>query len=64
MSGDSRVDRALLLKIIKSPEVQFKTTPQNTLALAEFMHRVGAIRNKPASVKDYFFDDPNNATGN
>ncbi|EJN00300.1 ABC transporter substrate-binding protein [Herbaspirillum sp. YR522] len=50
-------DRKLLLQIIKNPEVQFKIGPQNTYALAEFMHRVGAIKNKPASVKDYFFDD-------
>ena len=46
------------------PEVQFKTTPQNTYPLAEFMHRVGAIKNKPASVKDYFFDDAQNVSGN
>lgn len=63
VSGDTKVDRALLLKIIKNPEVQFKTTPQNTYGLAEFIHRVGAIKNKPASVKDYFFDDPQNASG-
>ncbi|WP_420105740.1 ABC transporter substrate-binding protein [Herbaspirillum huttiense] len=50
-------DRKLLLQIIKNPEVQFKSAPQNTYGLAEFMHRVGAIKNKPASVKDYFFDD-------
>ena len=62
--GNVKTDRDLLLKIIKNPEVQFKTTPQNTYALAEFMHRVGAIKNKPASVKDYFFDDANNAAGN
>ncbi len=62
--GNVKTDRDLLLKIIKSPEVQFKTTPQNTYQLAEFMHRVGAIKNKPASVKDYFFDDAQNAAGN
>jgi NitT/TauT family transport system substrate-binding protein len=62
--GNARIDRDFLLKIIKNPEVQFKTTPQNTFALAEFMHRVGAIKNKPASVKDYFFDDAQNAAGN
>ncbi|MBB5393798.1 MULTISPECIES: ABC transporter substrate-binding protein [unclassified Herbaspirillum] len=50
-------DRKLLLQIIKNPEVQFRIGPQNTYPLAEFMHRVGAIKNKPASVKDYFFDD-------
>ena len=63
-AGNARIDRELLLKIIRSPEVQFKTAPQNTFALAEFMHRVGAIKNKPASVKDYFFDDAHNAGGN
>lgn len=60
---NSKIDRALLLSIIKSPEVEFKLTPQNTYALAEFMHRVGAIKNKPASARDYFFDDPHNASG-
>jgi len=62
--SNAKTDRDLLLKIIKSPEVQFKTTPQNTYALAEFMHRVGAIKNKPASAKDYFFPDTHNAAGN
>ncbi|MFT3816642.1 MAG: ABC transporter substrate-binding protein [Rubrivivax sp.] len=59
--GQGSIDRKLLLSIITSPEVQFKLAPQNTLALAQFMHRVGAIKNKPASAKDYFFDDPHNA---
>lgn len=62
--SNARIDRDLLVRIIKSPEVQFKTTPQNTYPLAEFMHRIGAIKNKPASVKDYFFDDVQNAAGN
>lgn len=62
--GNAKIDRELLLKIIKNPQVQFKITPQNTYVLAEFMHRVGAIKNKPASVKDYFFDDAQNAAGN
>ena len=61
--GTRGVDRNLLLKISRNPEVEFKLTPQNTFALAEFMHRVGAIKNKPASAKDYFFDDAHNAQG-
>jgi NitT/TauT family transport system substrate-binding protein len=62
-TNKSKVDRALLLKLLRSPEVQFKLTPENTFPLAEFMHRVGAIKNKPASVRDYFFDDPHLAGG-
>ena len=56
-------DRALLLKVIKDPKVQFKVAPQNTLTLAQFLHQVGAIRNKPASWKDYFFVHPAIASG-
>lgn len=54
----SKVDRELLLKIIKNPQVQFKIAPQNTYGLAQFLHRVGVLKNQPASWRDYFFDDP------
>jgi NitT/TauT family transport system substrate-binding protein len=59
----ARIDRALLVKILKNPQVQFKVTPQNTYPLADFMHRVGAIKNRPASWQDYFFQDPATAQG-
>jgi NitT/TauT family transport system substrate-binding protein len=59
----AKMDRDFLLKIVKSPDVQFRITPQNTYTLASFLHRIGAIRNKPASVKDYFFADPHVASG-
>ena len=54
----SKVDRDLLLKIFKNPQVQFSVEPQNTFGLSQFLHRVGAIKKKPASWRDYFFDDP------
>lgn len=57
-------DRDLLLKIIKNPEVQFKVRPENTLGLGQFLHRVGAIKNRPESIKDYFFEDAHTASGN
>jgi NitT/TauT family transport system substrate-binding protein len=59
----AKIDREFLVKIIRNPEVQFKVTPQNTFGLATFLHRVGAIRNKPASAKDYFFPDAHVANG-
>jgi NitT/TauT family transport system substrate-binding protein len=61
--ANARIDRDFLISIIKNPEVQFKIAPQNTFGLAEFLGRVGAIKNKPASVKDYFFDDAHVAAG-
>ena len=57
------IDRALLVKVLKDPKVQFKVAPQNTLGLAQFLHQVGAIRKKPASWRDYFFDHPALASG-
>lgn len=60
----AKIDRDFLVKIIRNPEVQFKTTPQNTFVLASFLHRVGAIRNKPAAARDYFFPDAHNAAAN
>ncbi|WP_122858670.1 ABC transporter substrate-binding protein [Pseudomonas viridiflava] len=53
----SKIDRVELLKIIDQPELQFTITPKNTYPLAEFLYRVGAIKNRPASWKDYFFQD-------
>lgn len=54
----SGLDRNLLLSIIRNPQIQFKVAPENTLGMAHFLHRVGAIRQQPTSWKDYFFDDP------
>jgi len=54
----AKVHRNLLVKIFKNPDVQFRIAPQNTLGLAQFMHKVGAVKNRPAAWRDYFFDDP------
>jgi len=62
-TNNSKLDRDFLVKVIKNPEVQYKITPQNTYTLAEFMYRVGALKNKPNKAQDYFFDDAHNASG-
>ncbi len=59
----SKIARAELLKIIESPEIEFTIVPTRTFVLASFLHRVGAIKNKPASWQDYFFEDPRIASG-
>ncbi len=53
----AKIDRATLLKIIDNPQIEFTVSPKNTYPLAEFLYRVGAIKNKPASWEDYFFQD-------
>jgi NitT/TauT family transport system substrate-binding protein len=54
----AKTDRAFLLKVIRNPQIQFKVAPQNTLGLAQFLFQAGAIKNKPASWRDYFFEHP------
>jgi NitT/TauT family transport system substrate-binding protein len=54
----SAIDRALLVKVIRDPQVQFKVAPQNTLGLAQFLFAAGAIKKQPASWRDYFFEHP------
>jgi len=58
-----KIDRAFLLKVIKNPQIQFKVAPQNTQGMATFLHQAGAIKNKPASWRDYFFEHPALAKG-
>ncbi|HZP79058.1 MAG TPA: ABC transporter substrate-binding protein [Pseudolabrys sp.] len=49
-----RTDRALLEEILARPDFTFGVEPQSTLALAQLMQRVGLIKTKPTSWKDYF----------
>lgn len=59
----SRLERAFLLDILKDPDVSFGSTPRNTLAFANFLHEVGALKNKPAGWRDFFFDDLHDRPG-
>ncbi|MDH0305169.1 MULTISPECIES: ABC transporter substrate-binding protein [unclassified Pseudomonas] len=53
----AKIDRDTLIKLIDNPQYEFTVTPKNTYKLADFLYRVGAIKNKPESWKDYFFQD-------
>ena len=44
-----------LVAIIKQPGAIFSATPQRSMLWAEYMHRIGLIKQKPASWKDYSF---------
>ena len=46
-----------LYKIVSGPQVQYTLVPNNTMKYAEFMHKVGSIKKKPAAWKDLFFPD-------
>jgi NitT/TauT family transport system substrate-binding protein len=45
-----------IVAILDDPQVRFTMTPEGTMKFAEFMQRIGSIKNKPESWKDYFFE--------
>jgi NitT/TauT family transport system substrate-binding protein len=59
----SKLDRAFILSMIKDPEIEFTTAPRNTMGYASFMHRIGSVKNSPASWKDYYFEEIHGAGG-
>ncbi|PKQ13438.1 MAG: nitrate ABC transporter substrate-binding protein [Alphaproteobacteria bacterium HGW-Alphaproteobacteria-1] len=52
----SKLDRDLILSILSDDRFSFDPTPRNTEALAHFLHDVGALKNRPESWRDYFFE--------
>ncbi len=59
----AKTDRAFLLKVISNPQIEFKVAPQNTLGLAQFLFKAGAIKKQATSWRDYFFEHPALAAG-
>lgn len=46
-----------LVKEIADPQVEFTLTPHKTLVTAQFMHKIGRIKVKPAKWQDLYFED-------
>ncbi|MGQ0664583.1 MAG: ABC transporter substrate-binding protein [Pseudomonadota bacterium] len=59
----SNLPLELVAKILKDPDNVFTTAPQNLMKYAEFMHKVGSIKEKPASWKDVFFPEIHDRPG-
>ncbi|HEX8031096.1 MAG TPA: hypothetical protein VF491_21660, partial [Vicinamibacterales bacterium] len=54
---NSKLPLDFVEKILNDPENVFTTTPQNVMKYAEFMHKVGSIKEKPAAWSDMFFPE-------
>lgn len=53
-----------MVAMLEDPQINFKIAPSATMPIAEFMHRIGRIKNKPASWKDMFFPEVHDQPGN
>jgi NitT/TauT family transport system substrate-binding protein len=59
----SKLDPEFVRKIVLDDENEFTLTPRNTMKYADFMHRVGALKNKASGWKDYFFPEIHDLPG-
>lgn len=50
-------------KVLAGPDVRWTLVPENTMKYAAFMHRVGSIKEVPASWKDLFFPEIHDRPG-
>jgi NitT/TauT family transport system substrate-binding protein len=55
---------AEILRIINDPDVRFTLAPEGIMIYANFMHRVGLLKVKPATWKDVFVSELRGLPGN
>jgi NitT/TauT family transport system substrate-binding protein len=52
-----------LVELLKSPGAIFSATPQRSMLWADYMYRIGLIKTKPASWKEFFFGNIHDRAG-
>jgi len=55
MGGGTKWSVDEMVAILSDPTTVYTTRPENVLKYANFMHEIGSLKNKPASVGDLFF---------
>jgi NitT/TauT family transport system substrate-binding protein len=43
-----------LVVILDDPATKYTTVPENVMKYADFMHQIGTLKNRPASLSDLF----------
>jgi sulfonate transport system substrate-binding protein len=49
---------AELVGMLEEPDTRYTTEPENVMTYAGFMHAIGSLKNRPASIDDLFFGGP------
>jgi len=52
-----------ILEFMSYPGFEYKLAPERTMAFADFLYQIGAVKVKPASWKDMFFPNVHNQPG-
>ena len=53
----SKLSPELVRRIIEDPENDFTVSPHRSYVYADELHKLGVLKNKAVSWKDYFFDE-------
>lgn len=59
----SKLSPELVRRIVEDPENDFTVTPQRTFVYADELHKLGVIKNRATSWKDYFFEEAHASPG-
>ena len=59
----SKLSLDFVHNVLAGPQVKWTLVPQNTMKYADFMHKVGSIKEAPASWKDLFFPEIHDKAG-
>jgi NitT/TauT family transport system substrate-binding protein len=57
LSQAKNIPEDLIVNILEDPDTQYTRTPLNTMKFAEFMHRIGSIKEKPATWQELYFPE-------
>lgn len=63
MTKGKESDLPGVLQMLSDPDMIYDLTPKGIMKYAEFMHKVGLLKTKPASWKDFFFANTHNLPG-
>ena len=59
----SKLSPDFVHNVLAGPQVKWTLVPENTMKYADFMHKVGTIKEAPASWKDLFFPEIGDKAG-
>ncbi|MCC7414252.1 MAG: ABC transporter substrate-binding protein [Gammaproteobacteria bacterium] len=56
-SGDKKSTVAEILQLLQDPEIQYSVVPNRVMVVAEFLTRVGSLKRKASSWRDFYFEE-------
>ena len=64
MGGSGKWSLNEMVVMLNDPSIKYTTTPENVMKYAYFMHDIGSMKNRPASIRELFFPGVELGTGN